>query len=74
MIDDRDLEYYVNAANWPTDLEAAKELTRESISKWKFQKNAPKFLRQVDEACTISRLQQIAIYPLLSGSGLGVIK
>lgn len=71
---ERDLEFYVNAANWPSDLEAAKDLARESISKWKFQDKAPKFLREVDKARTVGRLQEIAIYPLLSGAGLGVIK
>jgi len=73
-VDDTQLEHYVNAANWPSDVEAAREFAREAINRWAFKEKAPKFLAQIDKASTVKRLQEIVIYPLLSGEGLGVVR
>jgi len=68
------LDQYVNASNWPTDLEEAKTFAREAIEQFKWKEKVPGFLRQVDKATTVARLQEIVIYPLMSGEGLKVIK
>lgn len=68
------LEDYVNAANWPTDLEAAKEFAREAVTQWQWKEKAPKFLGEIDRATSIKRVQEIVIYPILSGEGNAVLK
>lgn len=65
---------YIDQTNWPTDLEKAKQFAREAVGEWKWKDKAPKFLRQIDRATSVKRLQEIVIYPLLSGEGLAVIK
>lgn len=70
----KDLTKYANQANWPSDLNAAKDFAREAVTTWKWKEKAPKFLAEIDEARTIKRLQEIVIYPLLSGEGMKAIK
>lgn len=69
-----DLNHYVNKNNWPTDLEPARLFAREAIIKWIYKEKITRFLRQVDSATSVKRIQEITIYPLLSGEGLKVIK
>lgn len=69
-----ELEYYVNEANWPTDLEAAKEFAKEAVLKWQWNEKKPRFIAKIDRARTVKQVQELLIYPLLSGEGMGVIK
>jgi len=71
---DAELEFYVNAKNWPKELEAAKEFARNAILTFQWKKKAPKFLAAIDNASTVKRVQQIVINPILSGEGIGVVK
>ncbi len=69
-----ELTDYVNSANWPTELDPAKEFAREAVSKWIWKDKAPDFLVKIDNARTIHQLQEIVIYPILSGEGNAVLK
>lgn len=73
-MNDAILEKYAAAANWPSDLSAAKEFARQAINEWDFKQKAPEFLAKIDRATTIKRLQELIIYSMLSGQGHGVIK
>lgn len=69
-----DLSKYVDQANWPTEFTDAKMFAVQAITDWTFEAKRPKFLAQIEKATTIKRLQEIVIYPLLSGEGMKVIK
>lgn len=68
------VEYYVNAANWPTDLAEAKAFGEEAVTAWAWKEKAPKFIREINNATSVRRIQTLVIYPLLSGEGLAVVK
>ena len=68
------LETYADQSNWPTDLEAAKAFAHEAIAVWKWQQKAPYYKALVDQATSVKRVQEVIIYPLLSGEGIGVIR
>lgn len=68
------VEYYVNEANWPKGLDEAKAFGVEGITAWAWKEKAPKFIMQINRATSVKRVQQLVIFPLLSGEGLGVIK
>lgn len=70
----KDPNKYVNQANWPTELAQAKEFAKEAVTTWKWKEKAPKFIAEIERATTVKRLQEIVIYPLLSGEGLKAIK
>ncbi len=69
-----DNEYYMSGANWPIELEAAKEFAREAVSTFKFKEKIPKFNRQIDQITRIDKLQSLIINALLSGEGNSVIR
>ena len=68
------LEDYANASNWPTSLEEAKQFAHDAISHFKWKNKIPVFAQQIETATTIKRLQEIVIYPILSGEGMKSIK
>jgi hypothetical protein len=68
------LEQYVDASTWPTDLAEAKEYGKTAVNQFKWKEKVPTFLDQIDKASSVKRVQEIVIYPLLSGEGLGVVK
>lgn len=68
------VEYYVNASNWPTTLAEAKTFGEEAITAWAWKEKAPRFIKQINKATSVKRIQELVIYPLLSGEGLGVVK
>lgn len=68
------VEHYVNEANWPKGLDEAKAFGVEGITAWAWKDKAPKFIMQINRATSVKRVQQLVIFPLLSGEGLGVIK
>jgi len=69
-----DLSKFVNQNNWPKELEDAREFARDAVMNWKWKEKSPMFLAQIDNAKTVKRLQEIVIFPLLSGEGMKVIK
>ena len=69
-----DLSFYVSEVNWPNELEPARDFARQAVSEWKWKDKSEKILREIEKAGTIKRLQQLVIYPILSGEGIGVIK
>lgn len=70
----KDLNYYANKDNWPSDLVLAKEFAKQAIKEWDFKEKAPRFIAQIEAAPTVKRVQELTLYPLLSGEGLKVIK
>lgn len=69
-----DLSFYVNKDNWPTDLEQAKKFGIEASSKWKWKNKSERFIEEIKNCSSVTRVQQLVIFPLLSGDGLKVIK
>ena len=68
------IEYYVDAKNWPKDLDGAKAFAKQAWGKFKWKKKAAKFKDEIDRATTVARVQSLVINPLLSGEGNSVIK
>lgn len=68
------LEQYANKDTWPKDLPAAKEYARQAVNEFQWKDKVPELLAEIDKATRIARLQEIVIYPLLSGEGNFVIK
>jgi len=68
------VEFYVDDRNWPQDLDEAKEFAAEAIEAWAFKDKQEKFLMEINACSTLKRVQELVIYPLLSGEGIGVIK
>ena len=73
-IDPKVLEFYANKKNWPLDLEEARKFAQEAIHQWNWPEKAPKFLALIDQAPTIKRMQELVLYPMLSGEGAAVIR
>jgi hypothetical protein len=72
MTKPNDLEKYANSANWPNTLGECKTFATEAVQTWKWKKKAPEFIKEIEGATSIKRVQEIVIYPLLSGEGLAV--
>lgn len=68
------LEYYINKANWPSDLENAKVFAHDAISAWNFKEKAPEYIAKVDRARSLQEVQRIIIFTFLSGEGLSTTK
>lgn len=70
----KELEYYANKDNWPSDLEKAKEFAKGALKKWKWKEKAPKFISKIENASSVSKVQELVLNTMLSGEGLGVTK
>ena len=68
------VEWFVNKNNWPQDLEYARAFAHEAVNTWKWKRKSETIKQEIDAATSVARLQQLVIYPLLSGEGLTVIK
>ena len=69
-----DLARFVDRANWPDDLNKAKAFAQQAFKQFQWKEKIPQFLSELDRADTVEKVQQLVIYPLLSGEGLQVIK
>lgn len=68
------LEKYVDAKNWPSDLEQAKAFGKQAVSHFKFKDKIPKFKMAINKANSVAKVQFIVINAIMSGEGKAVIK